>query len=81
MSSDSTVIVTVLTSAGIRDTFSLLYSQAKRLGVRYGMPFTRMYAMRKKSVITVRNADSETRTSSTNDSGLFLYAFKRCLKL
>ena len=40
--SDSTVITMVLIIAGISETFSVLYSQAKRLGFRYGMPRIRI---------------------------------------
>lgn len=38
MSSDSAVMMTVLTSAGMSETFSLLYSHAKRLGLMCGTP-------------------------------------------
>ena len=42
MSSDSAVMMTVLTSAGMSETFSLLYSHAKRLGLMCGTPLTRI---------------------------------------
>ena len=35
-------MITVLTRAGMRDTFSVVYSHAKRLGVRYGIPLIRI---------------------------------------
>ena len=42
MSRERTVIKMVLMMAGIMETFSELYSHANRLGVRWGMPFTRI---------------------------------------
>ena len=40
--SDKAVIIKVLISDGIRETFSDVYSRLNKLGVRYGIPFTRI---------------------------------------
>ena len=42
IASAKAVISTVLMSAGISETFSELYSHAKRAGFKLGMPMTRM---------------------------------------
>ena len=41
-SRESAVMVTVLMMAGIMETFSVVYVQANRSGVRCGMPLIRM---------------------------------------
>ena len=42
ITSDKAVIIKVLISDGIRETFSDVYSRLNKLGVRYGIPFTRI---------------------------------------
>ena len=42
MTSEKAVISSVLMRAGISETFSLLYSSANRLGLRFGIPVIRM---------------------------------------
>ena len=42
MTSEKAVISSVLMRAGIRETLVLLYSHAKRDGLRLGIPLTRM---------------------------------------
>jgi hypothetical protein len=62
-------MIKVLISDGIRDTLSDVYSRLKRSGVRYGIPFTRIYATRKSNTAKVTIAAPIVRSASTPEPG------------
>ena len=61
--------VDLVVNEGIKETFSEVYSKLKRLGVRYGIPLTRIYATRKISTEKVITAAPIVRSASTPEPG------------
>ena len=72
MSSESSVIITVLMIAGIMEEFSVVYFQANKSGFRCGMPFTRIYTTSETTSAAVTSADKDTSMNKSRDPGLFL---------
>ena len=59
--SDKNVIINVLTIAGKRDTFSVLYVSANNDGFKWGTPFTKTYKTIENNIPNVRKVAKEIR--------------------
>ena len=62
----TTTIATVLTIAGIMDTFSLLYSHAKSFEFKFGIPFTKIYITIVRITASVISAPPLTKNLGKN---------------
>ena len=66
---DSTVINNVLISAGSKDTFFDVYFISNNSGVKFGIPFIRIYAIIKNSANIVIHAARHTEKNNKSDFG------------